>query len=146
MYKAKSRKTAEWLYGSYLEYQGETYIIPDDGDLNNLDQYIVDYTTLCEKTELYNHGEEDIWEHDLVKISYPYCEPEGDEIYEVRKEYDCPGGCWAQSGFILDGVGVASFMSFEDTIDDYTNEICVEIIGNKFDAIKGSDNNNEHNS
>lgn len=57
------------------------------------------------------------------------------KIYEVRKEYDCPGGCWAQSEFILDCVGWVGFMSFEDTIDEYSNEITVEIVGNKFDGV-----------
>ena len=70
-----------------------------------------------------------------MKICYPYCDGEDDRIYEVRKEYDCPGGCWCNSAFILDGIDFDGFMSFEDTVYEYTNEICVEIVGNKFDGV-----------
>ena len=133
MYKAKQIDTYQWIYGSLLYLNGIPYIVPDDGNINNLAQYEVEETTICEHTGLYNHGEEDIWEHDYVKISYQYCDGADDEVYEVRKEYDCPGGCWAQSGFILDRVGADDFMSFEDTIDTYSNEICVQIVGNKYD-------------
>ena len=133
MYKAKQINTYEWIYGSLLYLNGIPYIVPDDGDINNLAQYEVEETTICEHTGLYNCGKEDIWEHDYVKISYRYYDGTDDEVYEVRKEYDCPGGCWAQSGFILDCIGSTGFMSFEDTIDDYSNEICVQIVGNKYD-------------
>lgn len=123
-YKGK-RKSGAWIYGSLLYLKGLPYIIPDDGDLSKLDEYRVIDDTICQHTGLYNCGEEDIWEHDLVEF-------EGN-IYEVRKEYDCPGGIWAHSGFILDRCGWAGFMDFEDTIYDYTNEIGVEIVGNVFD-------------
>lgn len=133
IYKAKQINTYEWIYGSLLYLNGIPYIVPDDGDINNLTQYKVEETTICEHTGLYNHGEEDIWEHDYVKIPYDYCNGTDDDVYEVRKEYDCPGGGWAQSGFVLDKVGWCDFMSFEDTIDDYSNEICLQIVGNKYD-------------
>lgn len=136
MYKGKQVNTKEWLYGSLLILNGNSYIVPDDGGLNLLDEYEVDYTTVCEHTGLYNNGEEDIWEHDYVRICYPYCDGEDDRIYEVKKEYYCPGGCWCNSAFILDGIDFDGFMSFEDTVYEYTNEICVEIVGNKFDGMK----------
>jgi len=136
MYKGKQVNTKEWIYGCLLYHNGIPYIIPDDGDLSSIEQYAIDENTICEHTGLYNGGAEDIWEHDYVKLWYPYCETEDDEIYEVRKEYDCPGGSWSCSAFILDGAGNSNFMSFEDTIYDYTNEITVEIVGNKFDGVK----------
>lgn len=124
-FKAKSNSTSDWLYGSLLYLHGIPYVVPDDGDLSNLDSYRVEEDTICEHTGLYNHGEHDIWEHDIVD--------EGGQLYEVRKEYDCPGGGWACSGFILRGIDVSDFISFEDSIDDYTNEISVDIVGNVFD-------------
>lgn len=139
MFRGKQVDTKEWIYGSLLYLNGIPYIIPDDGDLSNLQQYEVDHNTICEKTELYNLGTYDIYEHDYIKVpdqfggyigqsSYQY-------LYEVRKEYDCPGGCWCNSGFVLYGVDFDGFLSFEDTVMEYSNEITVEIVGNKFDGM-----------
>ena len=126
MFKGKSTKDGSWLYGSLLQLKGLVFIIPDDVEtIEPLGDYKVDPDTVCEKTELYNHGEQDIWEHDYIA--------DNGTLYEVRKQYDCPGGCWAESGFILYGVNCSGFLSFEDTIVEYYNEICVQIIGNKFD-------------
>ena len=125
-YKAKSINNNDWLYGSLLYQQGIPYIIPDDAEnLNNISQYKANEDTICEETGLYNCGEKEIWEHDYIA--------ENGRLYEIRKEYDCPGGCWAQSGFVLRGVDWSDFLSFEDCIDEYYNEICVRIIGNAFD-------------
>lgn len=124
-YKGK-HSLNEWIFGSLLYYNGLPYIVPDDGDLSLLDKYRVVESSICEHTGLYNHGENDIWEHDVIE--------ERGNLYEVKREYDCPGGHWANSGFILRGIDISDFMSFEDSIDDYTNEICVEIVGNVFDS------------
>ena len=56
IYRGKQVNTKEWLYGSLLILNGNSYIIPDDGDINLLNEYEVDENTICEHTGLYNNG------------------------------------------------------------------------------------------
>lgn len=139
MFRGKQVNTKEWIYGSLLDYKGSSYIIPEDGDLLNFQQYEVDHNTICEKTGLYNLGIYDIYEHDYIKVPDQFGRYIGQskygDLYEVRKEYNCPGGCWSNSGFVLYGVDFDGFLSFEDTVMEDSNEITVEIVGNKFDGV-----------
>ena len=81
--------------------------------------------TVGEFTGLYNGAGQKIFEGDIVRF-------EG-ELYRVRREDETPGGYWASTDYILQHIGRNDYMSFVDTIDDYSNEICVEIIGNIHD-------------
>ena len=81
--------------------------------------------TVGEFTGLYNGAEQKIFEDDIVRF-------EG-ELYRVRREDETPGGYWASTAYILQHIGWDDYMSFVDTIDDYSNEICIEIVGNIHD-------------
>ena len=81
--------------------------------------------TVGEFTGLYNGGNQKIFEDDIVRF-------EG-ELYRVRREDETPGGIWSSTAYILQKIGWDVLLSFEDTIDDYSNEICVEIVGNIHD-------------
>lgn len=81
--------------------------------------------TVGEFTGLYNCGKQKIFEEDIVRF-------EGN-LYRVRREDETPGGYWASTAYIMQHIGWDDYMSFVDTIDDYSNEICVEIVGNIHD-------------
>lgn len=81
--------------------------------------------TVDEFTGLYNGAKQRIFEDDVVRF-------EG-ELYRVRREDETPGGYWASTAYILQHIGWDDYMSFVDTIDDFCNEICVEILGNIHD-------------
>ena len=87
--------------------------------------YKVDPKTVCQFTGLYNAANQKIWEGDIVRF--------GNANYVVQREDETPGGYWASTAYIMKEIGVCDYMSFVDTIDDYYNEICVEIIGNIHD-------------
>lgn len=89
------------------------------------DWYEVDPRTVREFTGLYTVNGNAIFEGDIVKFD--------GKKYVVKREDETHGGSWSCTAFILDEVGVSGGISFEDTIDDYYNEICVEIIGNIYD-------------
>lgn len=94
----------------WAEGEGWVFIIPE---------------TVGEFTGLYNGGKQRIFEDDIVRF-------EG-ELYRVRREDETPGGYWASTAYILQHIGWDDYMSFVDTIDDFCNEICVEILGNIHD-------------
>lgn len=129
-FRGKDIETGEWRYGYYVclndkehrIYSG--YAETDCGDYYP-DFWKVDPETVCESTELFAGGVKEIFEGDIVLFD--------EKIWEVRRECDTPGCYWAETGFILKQIGVDCTQCFTDTIDDFFGEICVQIIGNKFD-------------
>lgn len=79
-------------------------------------------------TGLYTASKRKLWSGDIVRF--------GNALYVVQRECDTPGGYWAETGYILKRIGGSDYMSFTDTIDDYYNEICVEVVGNVYDNIE----------
>ena len=144
-YRAKKKEfdgKGEWVYGWLVELSidsfsdGRRYGICDkairvgirsgEDVAYNLKITEVVPDTICEATGLHTHDIEEIWENDI-------CVDVEGRKYVVRREYDVPGGYWAESGFILDEIGVAGYTHFTDMIDDWENEIQVDVIGNIFD-------------
>lgn len=144
-YRAKKKQfdgKGEWVYGWLVELSRDSF--SDDRRYGICDQAIrvgtpsgedVAYNlkitevvpeTICEATGLCTHELEEIWENDI-------CEDVEGRKYVVRREYDVPGGYWAESGFVLDEIGVSGYTHFTDMIDDWENEIQVDVIGNIFD-------------
>lgn len=130
LFRGKTKGGA-WLYGGIAFQEGGDVAI-----VHTLDYYKslydlgieADYVipeTVGEFTGLYNGAEQKIFEGDIVRF-------EG-ELYRVRREDETPGGYWASTAYILQHIGWDDYMSFVDTIDDYSNEICVEILGNIHD-------------
>lgn len=126
LFRGKRVDNGEWVEGNLF--------IPDKLDTptqicigTNIIRITYDIIpeTVGEFTGLYNGGKQRIFEDDIVRF-------EG-ELYRVRREDETPGGYWASTAYILQHIGWADYMSFVDTIDDYCNEICVEIIGNIHD-------------
>jgi uncharacterized phage protein (TIGR01671 family) len=119
-----------WVEGYYTRFNGKEHRIYTGYAETDCGDYYPDWCnvrseTVGEFTGLYNAGKQRIFEDDIVRF-------EG-ELYRVRREDETPGGYWASTAYILQHIGWDDYMSFVDTIDDYSNEICVELIGNIHD-------------
>lgn len=134
-FRAKDLIDNEWLYGfpvfsdkdkEYCRF----YVVQDEG----YKPCLVRLDTVSQFTGLCNVVENEIYDGDIVKFD--------DKLFVVKRECDTLGGSWSNTAYILDEIGTSSGMAFEDTIDDYCNEICVEIVGNVYDnpeLLKGDD-------
>ena len=138
LYRGKRTATGEWVYGALYKqdwYYGtpcnRVYIIisAESLDYNQaLEYYEVDPKTVGQFTGLYNGAAQRIFEGDIVRFD--------EKEYVVQRECDTPGGYWAETGHLLKRIGWTECLSFTDTIDNYFNEICVEVIGNIHDNPK----------
>lgn len=122
LFHGKRVDNGEWVEGLpyKAKYGGISAIVDNDEE-----RFLVIPETVGEFTGLYNGGKQRIFEDDIVRF-------EGN-LYRVRREDETPGGYWASTAFILQHIGWNDYISFVDTIDDYSNEICVEIVGNIHD-------------
>ena len=122
LFRGKRVDNGEWVEGLpyKAKYGGISSIVDKDEE-----RHLIIPETLCEFTGLYNRAERKIFERDIVRFE--------DKLYRVRREDETPGGYWASTAFILQHIGWNDYMSFVDTIDDFCNEICVEILGNIHD-------------
>lgn len=130
LFRGKRKDNDELVYGYYEFYNDGHYINVQTDRVNSGGYPIREFIevipeTVGEFTGLYNGGEQRIFEDDIVKFD--------GELYRVRREDETPGGYWASTAYILQHIGWNDYISFVDTIDDYCNEICVEIIGNIHD-------------
>ena len=128
-YKAKTLHMGDWVFGFYVE-RPITPFFPQDicyyivfNDDNGYHEYKVDPNTLCEFTGLVTYNNTPLYENDLVR-NYT------GNIYCVQKECNTPGGCWFNTGYILQEVDTDDYITFEDTIPDieYNNEIQLDVI------------------
>lgn len=118
--RAKRADNHEWVYGYYfLLFARPVVKVGEDSPVEIIPE------TICVNTNLMTASRKDIYENDI-------CEYDG-ALYIVRRECDVAGGYWAETGFVLDEIGTSNYMSFVDTVDDWSNEIAVAIVGNKFD-------------
>lgn len=133
IYRGKRKDTGERVEG-YLIKGNRTYIVTADAVnymvvsascLACVQLVEVDPETVDEFTGLFVLGTQKIFERDIVRFN--------EANYVVQRECDTPGGYWAETGFILKRIGWSDYLSFTDTIDEYHNEICVQIIGNTSD-------------
>lgn len=141
-YRAKEKKwngKGNWVYGWLVELGRESFADPirygicdkaiplGSSDVAyNLGITEVVPETICEASGLCTANDTEIWENDI-------CEDCDGKRYIVRRENDVPGGYWAESGFVLDEIGVSGYTHFTDMIDDWECEIQVMVIGNIFD-------------
>lgn len=144
-FRAKKKQfdgKGEWVYGWLVELSKDSFsdekrygicdkairvgTLSGEDVVYNLKITEVVPHTICEATGLCTHDIVEIWENDI-------CEDVEGRKYVVRKEYDVPGGCWAESGFVLDEIGVSGYTHFTDMIDNWENEIQVNVVGNIFD-------------
>ena len=135
LFRGKRTDNGEWVEGFYAAFGGKDnkYHVIFTGKFIALpigagftpELYYVDSETVGQFTGLVTTNETPIWEGDIARFD--------DANYEVRRECDTPGGYWAETGFTLKRIGWDNTESFTDTIDDFCNEICVEIIGNIHD-------------
>lgn len=134
LFRGKRLDNDEWVNGYYVRlYDGkghETHRIypgyaeTDCGDYYP-DWFEVDPKTVGQFTGLYNGAEQRIFDGDIVRYD--------EKLFVVQREDETPGGSWSCTAYILQRIGWSGGLSFEDTIDEYYNEICVEIIGNIHD-------------
>lgn len=130
LFRGEDVETGAWVKGFYVCLNGNEHRIysgyaeTDCGDYYP-DWFKVDPDTVGEFTGLYNAAGQMIFDGDIVKFN--------EKKYVVQREDETPGGSWSCTAYILQEVGVDGGLSFEDTIDEYCNEICVEIIGNIHD-------------
>ena len=139
LFRGKSVNNGEWVYGSLVITTLEPvddapikhYHIEDmtigcfPNEFQSGLSETIDPNTVGQFTGLYNAANQKIWEGDIVRF--------GNANFVVQREDETPGGYWASTAYIMKEIGVCDYMSFVDTIDDYYNEICVEIIGNIHD-------------
>ena len=135
LFRGKERYSDGWKNGLlikgtwYLDESELTVIVPLDVAFfprcELTEYYEVMPETVGEFTGLHNGAGQKIFEDDIVRF-------EGN-LYRVRREDETPGGVWSSTAYILQQIGWDCLMSFEDTIDEYSNEICVEIVGNIHD-------------
>ena len=130
LFRGKRKDNGEWVEGYYVNINSDLHYIytgyaETDVDSIYPDCFIVIPETVGQYTGLCDKNENMIFEGDIVQFD--------DNHYEVRRECDTPGGYWAETGYILDHIGWNDYIRFTDTIDEYNNEICVEVIGNIHD-------------
>lgn len=133
LYQGKRVDNGEWVEGFLLK-GNRTYIVTSDAieymvvslaGMASVQLVEVVPETVRAFTGLCTVNEKSIFEGDVVRWN--------DANYVVQRECDTPGGYWAETGYILKHIGWSDYLSFTDTIDDYCNEICVQIIGNIHD-------------
>lgn len=120
LYRGKREDTNAWVKGYHVVIGSIDMIVSTDGQFHKI---IPETVGQC--TGLHTVTEQRIWEGDIVQRN--------GTKYVVQRECDTPGGYWAETGYILKEIGVCDYISFVDTIDEYCNEICVQIIGNIHD-------------
>ena len=128
LHRGKRKDNGEWVEGFYAEFQLGINSVPFIGASNSIGTMMwfeVYPETVGQCTGLHTVTEHRIWEGDIVQRN--------GTKYVVQRECDTPGGYWAETGYILKEIGVCDYISFVDTIDEYCNEICVQIIGNIHD-------------
>lgn len=124
LFRGKRIDNGEWIEG---------YVYRISEDLNPFimfknrhgESHEVDPKTVGQFTGLYTVSEQKIWSGDIARFY--------EKLYTVQRECDTPGGYWAETGYILKHIGWSDYVPFTDTIDDYYNEICIEIVGNIHD-------------
>lgn len=130
LFRGRDTDSGKFINGYYVCLNGKEHRIysgyaeTDCGDYYP-DFWKVDQETIGEFTGLYTVNEKPIFEGDIVRFN--------ETKYVVQREDETPGGSWSCTAYILQEIGTSGGLSFEDTIDDYCNEICVEIIGNIHD-------------
>ena len=126
--RGKRKSDGKWVEGNYLHLNvGRDFLCDGTvwiGTLNPCKEEVKP-ETVGRFTGLYTVAEQRIWEGDIVQCN--------ERKYVVQRECETPGGYWAETGYILKEIGVCEYISFVDTIDEYYNEICVQIIGNIHD-------------
>lgn len=125
-YRGKLINTGKWIEGFFAQSADKTYIVKDTGiAVGYMTMKEVAPETVCEATGLYTAGGTEIYENDICRSD--------DRNFIVKRECDIPGGYWAETGFVLKEIGTSDYTHFTNMIDDWENEIQVNVIGNIFD-------------
>lgn len=127
LFRGKRLDNGEWVEGYlfYIEKYNQCLIGNYDHEKGYYDDCEVDPETVGQYTGLENINGVKIFDGDIVMFH--------EKKYIVRREDEIPGGYWWSTAYILQEVGVDDYLSFEETVDEYCNEICVEVIGNIHD-------------
>lgn len=131
LFRGKRKGDKEWQFGHLhiIEWDKPEKAKGDYIDYRILGRHnecsYVDPETVGQYTGLENMNGVKIFDGDIVMFH--------EKKYIVRREDEIPGGYWWSTAYILQEVGVDDYLSFEETVDEYCNEICVEVIGNIYD-------------
>lgn len=135
LFRGERVDNGEWVEGFYhcvtdnYTQKNRHYITTfkklDNGEIVLTGQFEVIQETVGQFTELYTFEGKKIFDGDIAKYD--------GRLFIVKRECDTLVGSWSNTAYILDEIGMSGGMCFEDTIDEWNCEICVEIIGNIYD-------------
>ena len=125
-YRGKIINTGQWIEGFFAQSGDKAYIVKDTGiAVGYMTMKEIVPETVCETTGLHTAGGTEIYENDICRFD--------DRNFIVKRECDVPGGHWAKTGFVLEEIGYGEAIHFTDTVENFYDEMQVEVIGNVFD-------------
>ena len=103
-FRGYNKKNNKWIYGYYLVNRGQHFIAEDGiaNPLNTWEDYLVEEDTIGQFTGLLDMGGVEIYEGDIVRVTYPNEEPKEVEVVysESDASYIAYMGCERLLGLI----------------------------------------------
>lgn len=129
LFRGKRIDNAEWIFGLVTEQTKRQkcgkVLTKIKSKQFGVGEHLVDTKTVGQFIGLFDCKDKPIYDKDIVEVYGDY--------YIVKKECDRLGGYWAETGWVLEQIGVDFIMCFSDTIDEYSNMISAQVVGNVYD-------------
>lgn len=129
LFRGKRVDNGEWIFGCVTEqskrHRSGEILTKIKSKKFGVGEHLVDTKTVGQFIGLYDCKDKPIFDKDIVEVY--------DGLYVVKKECDRVGGYWAETGWVLEQIGVDFIMCFSDAIDDFSNKLGVKVVGNVYD-------------